>query len=76
MLGNLTHSHCRVPKSSKIRQCGRWPVHIPDPRVRRLRFDSAEGESCDLLPVGSDPVARVTYFAALLPWTPTNEGCW
>jgi hypothetical protein len=40
-----------------------------DPSVRRLRFHSANGESCDLLPVGNDPAARVTFFAALLPWT-------
>jgi hypothetical protein len=38
------------------------------PLVRRLRLDLATGESRYLLPVGSDPVLGVTFFAALLPW--------
>ena len=40
-----------------------------DPRVRRLRFHSANRAWCELLPCGEDPAVGVTFFAVLLPWT-------
>jgi len=40
-----------------------------DPRVRRLWFQSEQGEWCDLLPVGDDTDLDVAFFAVLLPWT-------
>ena len=39
-----------------------------DPRVRRLRFQSALGERCEMPSVGEDVELGVTFFAILLPW--------
>ena len=52
-------------------RAGPGPLRVivrADPRVRRLRFQSAQGERCDLLPVTDVHAAGVTLFAALLPW--------
>jgi hypothetical protein len=39
------------------------------PRVRRLRFQSEQGEWCDMPLVTDDPAVGVNLFAVLLPWT-------
>lgn len=39
-----------------------------DSRVQRLLMELDTGERHELLPVGSDPVVGLTFFAALLPW--------
>jgi hypothetical protein len=49
----------------------RGPLRVivrADPRVRRLRFQSEMGESCDILPNGDDPSVGVVLFAILLRW--------
>jgi hypothetical protein len=40
-----------------------------DRKVRRLRFQSGQGEHCDLLPATDAPAVGVTLFVVLLPWT-------
>jgi hypothetical protein len=41
-----------------------------DPRVRQLRFQSENGERCEMLaPSVDDASTGVTLFAVLLPWT-------
>ena len=40
-----------------------------DPRVRRLRFQSEQGEQCDMLVSARDQAVGVNLFAILLPWT-------
>ena len=39
-----------------------------DSRVQRLLMDLDTGERRELLPVGTDPAAGLTFFTALLPW--------
>lgn len=40
-----------------------------DPRVQRLRFQSENGEQCNMLPSAHDPLVGVNLFAMLLRWT-------
>jgi hypothetical protein len=53
-------------------RAGQGPLRVvvrADPRVRRLRLESARGDWCDMPPVADDPAAGVSFFAILLPWT-------
>jgi hypothetical protein len=52
-------------------QADQGPLRVvvrADRRVRRLRFQSEMGESCDILPNGENPSVGVVLFATLLPW--------
>jgi hypothetical protein len=40
-----------------------------DPRVRRIRFQSARGERCEMPVSARDQAVGVNLFATLLPWT-------
>jgi hypothetical protein len=64
------------PYNSYTGRAGNGPLRVivrTDPRVRRLRFGSAAGRSCEMMmPAAQDPAVGLAFFAILLPWTTTR----
>jgi len=70
MGGPVLYPGCLLNVYTGIADQGSLRVIVrADPRVRRLWFQSEQGERCDLLPVGEDADLGVAFFAILLPWT-------